>query len=116
MTKQEVCRLISEKLEPKPVYKPAWRINDVAVDIHGQRSKMGFWKYSYGEGWIPVDYFEDEDASAKLFDFIRKGDSTGMRKAYFRLLLERLLFTNDDRKSVVVEYAMWQLDIEGGVE
>lgn len=126
MTKQDICRAISFNLEPKPVHKPTHRINGVAVDIQGQRSKLGFWEYSYGEGWIPVDYLESEDASAKLLESMPEPELwlESRKDEKFRLWAcwadldgkpEDAYAHHADRKTAIVLAAMGWLGIEGEI-
>lgn len=86
MDKAALCRRISEKLEPNPTYKdykPSERMVGVDVHIHGMPSELGFWIHSnesvlstkggnsghwMPEGWVAVDFFNDESASARLLD------------------------------------------------
>lgn len=61
MLKSDICRALSEALEPMPA-PLAYR--DLRLV-----SPLGFWEWSQtGDGWQPVNYFTSEDASARLLE------------------------------------------------
>jgi hypothetical protein len=72
MTKADICRAISEKLEPmSELGNPRKYVN--VLDEPGRLSPKGFWRaymfYSDDDvpTWYPLNYLESEDASARLF-------------------------------------------------
>lgn len=67
MDKAALCRAISEKLEPKPKFTMGYT-----------NSHCGFWRRiatargaaAWHPGELPVDFFNDECASARLLDAV----------------------------------------------
>lgn len=105
MRKSEICRLLSEKLEP----------NFTTVDGSYPR----FWVSSC-KGWQPADYFESEDASAKLLEAMPEVDlehyqSGGLNEwgVLYSQAPDHTLHA--DRKTAIVLAACKWLGIEGEI-
>lgn len=109
ITREQLHGAIAERLEPNPEMP---RDLDGTIEFDSL-SPLGLWCWGSGIRLCPVNFSKSEDASARLLDAMRKGDSTGMRTSHFRGLLTRLLFTNDDRKTVALLAAKEWLEIEG---
>lgn len=115
MTKQEICRAISEKMEP---------------NAHSRTdSDFEWWGQSWSAGkrtLFPLDYFESEDASAKLLEAMPEPELwlESRKDEKFRLWAcwadldgkpEDAYAHHADRKTAIVLAAMGWLGIEGEI-
>lgn len=110
MLKSAICRALSEALEPMPA-PLAYR--DLRLV-----SPLGFWKWDLdGGGWIAVNYFTSEDASARLLDAMpcpRVGRSNDSKLWFCRPLVSPIIQTVEhaDRKTAIVLAACKWLKID----
>lgn len=124
MRKSEICRLLSEKLEPRPFFDmPPYPEEGELLT-----SNDGFWTI-VNDGIAPkvaVDYFESEDASAKLLEAMPEPELwlESRKDEKFRLWAcwadldgkpEDAYAHHADRKTAIVLAAMGWLGIEGEI-
>lgn len=116
MTKLQICKLISESLEPEPA---PWT-GHLLDEPH-----CAFWIKQYstkrGNEWVAVNYFESEDASAKIWDAMPAPQMQTMHADQYRETSVRhnefaRWCSHKKRKTAIVLAFMRWAGIEGKID